>query len=173
MYLSHNAPVPHLTMLHFVTEMCTCQLHCGICEIGLFVGGLDKTFPRHLALTLWGRDKIAAISQTTFLNAFSWMEMYEFLLRFHWSLFPRFKLTILQHWFQWWLGADQATSHYLNQWWFVYWRIYVPLGLNELTRKPWESNRIYCLLSSNWLLKPANSCADKKYLQIRAHSTSY
>ena len=32
-----------------------------------------------------------------------------------------------------WLGADQATSHYLNQWWFVYWHIYASFGLNELT----------------------------------------
>ena len=22
-----------------------------------------------------------------------------------------------QHWFRWWLCADQATSHHLNQWW--------------------------------------------------------
>ena len=28
--------------------------------------------------------------------------------------------------------ADQATSHYLNQWWVVYWRIYASPGLNEL-----------------------------------------
>ena len=28
--------------------------------------------------------------------------------------------------------ADEATSHYLNQWWEVYWRIYASLGLNEL-----------------------------------------
>ena len=25
-----------------------------------------------------------------------------------------------------------ATSHYLNQWWLVYWRIYASLGLDEL-----------------------------------------
>ena len=36
------------------------------------------------------------------------------------------------HWFRQWLGADQATSHYLNQWWLIYWRIYASLGLNEL-----------------------------------------
>ena len=59
--------------------------------------------------------------------------MNEFCLGFHWSLFPRFKLTIFKHWFRWWLGADQATSHYLNQWWLIYWCIYVSLGLNELT----------------------------------------
>ena len=30
-----------------------------------------------------------------------------------------------------WIGAEQATSHYLNQWWLVYCRIYASLGLNE------------------------------------------
>ena len=28
--------------------------------------------------------------------------------------------------------ADQATSHYLNQWWLVYWCLYASLDLNEL-----------------------------------------
>ena len=41
--------------------------------------------------------------------------------------------TILHHCFRSWLGADQATSHYLNQWWVVYKRIYASLGLNQLT----------------------------------------
>ena len=36
-------------------------------------------------LTHWGRDTMAAISQTTLSNAFSWMKMLEFGLRFHWS----------------------------------------------------------------------------------------
>ena len=73
-----------------------------------------------------------AISQTTFSNAFSWMKMFEFRLKFHWRLFLRFQITIFQHWFRYWLGAVQATSHYLNQWWLVYWRIYASPGLNEL-----------------------------------------
>ena len=83
-------------------------------------------------LTHWGRDKMAAIIQTTFSNAFSWMKMYEFRLRFHWSLFLRVQLSIFHHWFRWWLGAGQVRSHYLNQWWLVYWRTYASLGLNEL-----------------------------------------
>ena len=83
-------------------------------------------------LTHWGRDKMAAIFQTTFSNGFSWMKMFEFRLKCHWSLFQMVKLTIFQSWFRKWLGADEATSHYLNQWWLVYWRIYAPLGLNEL-----------------------------------------
>ena len=85
-----------------------------------------------ITLTHWGRDKMAAISQTTLSNAFSWMTMLEFRIKFHWSLFIRVQLTISQHWFRWWLGADQATSHYLNQWWLDYRRIYASLGLNEL-----------------------------------------
>ena len=84
-------------------------------------------------LTHWGRDKMAAIFQTKFSNAYSWIKMLTFLLRFHWSLFPRVQLTIFKHWFRWWLGAGQATSHFLNQWWLVYWRMYASLGLNELT----------------------------------------
>ena len=61
-------------------------------------------------------------------------EVLEFRLNFHWSLFMRVQLTLFQHWFRWWLGAGQATSHYLNQWWIVHWRINASLGLNELIR---------------------------------------
>ena len=52
---------------------------------------------------------------------------------FHWSLFLGVQLTIFQHWFRQWLGADQATSHYLHQWWLDYRCINASLGLNELT----------------------------------------
>ena len=51
-------------------------------------------------LTPWGRDKMAAIFQTTFSDAFSQMKVYIFRLRFHWSLFPRVQSTIFQHWFR-------------------------------------------------------------------------
>ena len=39
-------------------------------------------------------NKKAAISQMTFWNVFSCMKMYEFHLRFHWSLFPMVQWTI-------------------------------------------------------------------------------
>ena len=51
-------------------------------------------------LSHWGRDKMAAIIQTTFWNGFSSMKMYEYRLKFHWSLFLRVKLTIFRHWFR-------------------------------------------------------------------------
>ena len=60
---------------------------------------------------------MAAISQTIFPDAFFWMKSFVFWLKFHWSVFLRVQLTISQRWFRWWLGADQATSHYLNQCW--------------------------------------------------------
>ena len=70
-------------------------------------------------------NKMATISQTSYSNAFSWMKICWFWLKFHRSLFPRVQLTISLQWFRKWLGADQATSHYLNQWWLFCWCIYV------------------------------------------------
>ena len=39
-------------------------------------------------------SKIAAISQTTYSNAFSWTTMYDYRLIFHWNLFLRSELRI-------------------------------------------------------------------------------
>ena len=52
----------------------------------------EPYLPGASELTHWGRDKMAAIFQTTCSNAFSWMKMYELWLRFHWSLFPRISI---------------------------------------------------------------------------------
>ena len=77
--------------------------------------------------------------------------MLEFRLRNYWNLFLMFRLSISQHWFRYWLCADQATSHYLNQWWLVHCRIYASLDLNELT--PYEqyfiNNNVFINISSN------------------------
>ena len=98
-----------------------------------FVSTIGTTFTDIVYLTQWARDKMDAISQTTFSPAFSSMKIVVFWLNFHWNMFARVQLTIIQHWFRWWLGADQATSHHLNQWWLVHRRIYAWLNLNELT----------------------------------------
>ena len=45
-------------------------------------------------------DKLSSISQTTFSNEFSWMKSFLFWLKFHWSLFLKAQLTIIQHWFR-------------------------------------------------------------------------
>ena len=68
-------------------------------------------------LTHFPLDKMAAILQTIFSDAFLWMKSFVFWLKVHRSLFLRVQLTISQHWFSYSLGAESATSHYLNQWW--------------------------------------------------------
>ena len=60
-------------------------------------------------LTHWGRDKMAANFLMTFSNAFSWMKICAFWLKYHWKmLFLRVQLTIIQYWFRQWLAADQT-----------------------------------------------------------------
>ena len=60
-----------------------------------WIDSLSKSQLTHLSL-----DKMAAISQTTFSDAFSLMKSFLFWLKFHWSLFLRVHLTITQHWFR-------------------------------------------------------------------------
>ena len=62
-------------------------------------------------------NKMAPFWQMTFSFAFSWMKMIELRFIFHWNMFPGVWLTISQHWFSYRLGAEQVTSHYLDQWW--------------------------------------------------------
>ena len=57
-------------------------------------------YVQRVLLTHWGRDEMNNISQTTFSNVFSWMKVFEFRLKYHWSLFPRVQLTIFQHLFR-------------------------------------------------------------------------
>ena len=52
-----------------------------------------------VSLTHLPLDKMAAISQTMFSDAFPWMKICV-LLTFHWSLYIRVQLTITQHWFR-------------------------------------------------------------------------
>ena len=60
-----------------------------VCDRG-FRNHLNKILEETVGmLTHWGRDKMAAKYLTTFSNAFSWMKMYQFWLRFHWSLLSR------------------------------------------------------------------------------------
>ena len=99
-------------------------------------------------LTQWGWDKMVIISQTSFSNAFSWMKMCEFLFKFHRRLFLMLQWTIFQHWFRQWLGTNQATSHYVNKWWLIYWCIHVSLGLNELTYSSGQELYFHSILNS-------------------------
>ena len=79
--------------------------------------------------------------------------------------FQKVHLTILQHWLRLCLGANQATSPYLNQCWLIYWHIYASLGPNVISMvcKDW---------SALWSLA---ECVDTFPLltPILSHSTLY
>ena len=74
---------------------------------------------------------------------------YKFRLKFHWILFLWVQLTIFQHWFRKWLDAVQATSHYLNQWWLVYRRIYMrpSASMSLISDSMLHFNPTYCDIS--------------------------
>ena len=46
----------------------------------------------------WGGDEMDSIFQTTCLNAFSWMKIFQFQIKVHGSLLLRDQLTVSQHW---------------------------------------------------------------------------
>ena len=83
-------------------------------------------------LTRWGRDKMDVILSDDifkwiFLNENVWI-LIKISLKFVFKG-PINNIPALVQIMGW---RQQATSHYLNQWWLVYWRIYASLGLNEL-----------------------------------------
>ena len=60
--------------------------------------GVHKVTVDNLAHLLL--DKMAAISQMIFSDAFLWIKSFAFWWKFHWSLFIVVKVTITQHWFR-------------------------------------------------------------------------
>ena len=75
------------------------------------------------SLTHRDLNKMADFLEKTFSNTFSWTNISVSLSLnfcfFHWGLFAWVQIIISQHWLRWWLGARQATSHYLYQCWPV------------------------------------------------------
>ena len=68
-----------------------------------YEGDYSKTkhiYDYNRLLTHLPLDKMAANSQTIYSDAFSWMKIIIFWEKFHWSLFLRVQLTIIQHWFR-------------------------------------------------------------------------
>ena len=95
---------------------------------------LTKAFIQHVFLCIESLNRSWSDVHVTDANAFTWMKMYELRLKISPKFVPMAPLTVFQHWFRNWLGANQATSHYLNQWLLVYRHIHASLGLNELIR---------------------------------------
>ena len=78
-------------------------------------------------------DKMAAISQTTFLNAFLWMKSVVFRFKFHWSLFLTVLFTITQHLLDNGLAPNGQQAIIWTNADPIHWRIYVALEGDELT----------------------------------------
>ena len=102
--IRHYAIVWQLYMVYHIWHLVVwiaLEMYCGsIITEQMNLKTVHCSIEPVLRLTHWGRDKIDAIWQTPFLTAFSWMKMFEFRLKFHWSLFPRIQLTLFQHWFR-------------------------------------------------------------------------
>ena len=73
-----------------------------------------------MLLTHWGQDKTATISRHFQIDFLEW----ELCISIKISLkfVPKGPINNIP-----------ALLHHLNQWWFVYWRIYASLVLNKLT----------------------------------------
>ena len=74
-----------------------------------------------------GRHSADDIFKCIFLNENAWIPI-KISLKF----VPKGPINNIPALVQIMLGTNQAASHYLNQWWLVYWRIYASVGLNEL-----------------------------------------
>ena len=83
-------------------------------------------------LAHWSRDEMDNISQSTFYNVFFSINLFEFRINVHWRMFIRAQITVFQHWLRKWVGAVQATNHYLNQWCLVYRCIYASLDTKRV-----------------------------------------
>ena len=93
-------------------------------------------------ITHWGSNKMAAIFQTTFSNGFSWMKMFESLLKFHKHLFLKVQLIrkLVEK------MAWHRTGHYLKQWW--------PRLLTRICVTQSEWVNIFTILITILVLKP-------------------
>ena len=66
--------------------------------------------PHTLNSTHWSRNKMDAIPQMAFSNAFSWMKMFKFRLRFHWNLFAINNIPALGQIMDWCRPGDKTLS---------------------------------------------------------------
>ena len=103
-----------------------------------------------LSLAYWGRDKMAAISQTTFSNAFSWMKMFEFPIKISLKFVPKGPINYISALVQimaWRRPGDKPLSETMMVRLLTH--IYASLGLNEFKgiAYTWDFNGCFFRLS--------------------------
>ena len=90
-----------------------------------YVMVIPQSFYKHRSRCLcnsWGWDRMAEIRETTFSNSFLSMKFVIFGFKFGGICFQIVHYMIGQHWFRYWLGSKEETSHYLNQ----FFRLHIP-----------------------------------------------
>ena len=89
---------------------------------------------------MWGREKKCRHFPDEISNAISWIKL--ILLNISLECVPKGPIDNIPSSVQIWLDAGQVTSHYLNQWWLDFWRIYAALSLNELNTTKTQHNPV-------------------------------
>ena len=126
----HNLfPIPTISTVLSLYKLTTSVIQ----NVKFVFTRLRRCYYRTWHLTHWGRDKIVNILQPIFSNLFCWMKIFLIWLKFHWNMFTMVQITTSQRWFRKWPNVEQATSHYLYQWWSGSVMQYI--GFNELTVK--------------------------------------
>ena len=69
------------------------------------------------------------IFKCIFVNENVWIS-----LKMSLKFVPKFRINSIPALAQIWIGTNQVTSYYLNQWWLLFWGTYVSLSLNELRK---------------------------------------
>ena len=92
----------------FITFFCTHQeCHCNVNVLQFSIGDSIHFCILHILPVIscqdaasihYGRDKMAAISQTTFSNAFSWLRIIAVWFEFHWNFIWRVPFAIRHNW---------------------------------------------------------------------------
>ena len=87
-----------------------------------------------------GRHFPDDIFKCIFVNEMVWITIYILL-----KLFPKGPTNNIPALVQIMAWRRPGTSHYLNQWWLSYWRIYASLSLNEFKSGPTSHKKVFIL----------------------------
>ena len=101
----------------------------------------------HLISTYWDRDKIAAISQTTFSNVFSWMKMFEFWLKISLKFLPKGpidKMAALVQIMAWRRTGDKPLSEPMMVYIADAYMRHSVYELKRLHKIAWETMQTWC-----------------------------
>ena len=126
----YNRIVKYFGTKPLLEPMLTCHQRCAVTFTS---EQFHKNCSGTSSLTHWGRDKMDTITQTTFSSAFFWKKIWiptEISLKFV-PKGPINNIPSLVQIMAWRHPGNKPLSEPMM---VSYWRIYVSLGLNELTR---------------------------------------